>query len=46
MVAEARDLRSGTSTRNEFSKVEYDLGLKEQVFTERFLRRPPREVTR
>ena len=46
MVAEARDLRSGTSTRNEFSKVEYDLGLKKQVFTERFLRRPPREVTR
>lgn len=46
MVAEARDLRSGTSTRNEFSKVEYDLGLKEQIFTERFLRRPPREVTR
>jgi hypothetical protein len=46
MVAEARDLRSGTTTRNEFSKVEYDLGLKEQVFTERFLRRPPREVTR
>ena len=46
MVAEARDLRSGTSTRNEFSKVEYDLGLKDQIFTERFLRRPPREVTR
>jgi outer membrane lipoprotein-sorting protein len=46
MIAEARDLRSGTTTRNQFDKVEYDLGLKEQVFTERFLRRPPREVTR
>lgn len=46
MIAEARDLRSGSVTRNEFSKVEYDLGLKEQIFTERFLRRPPREVTR
>lgn len=46
MVAEVRDLRSGGSTRNEFHKVEYDLGLKEQIFTERFLRRPPREVTR
>lgn len=46
MIAEARDLRSGSSTRNEFHKVEYDLGLKEQIFTERFLRRPPREVTR
>lgn len=46
MVAEAHDLKSGSKTRNEFSLVEYDLGLKEQVFTERFLRRPPREVTR
>jgi len=46
MVAEARDLRSGSTTRNEFKKVEYDIGLQEQVFTERFLRRPPREVTR
>ncbi len=46
MIAEARDLKSGSSTRNEFHQVEYDLGLKEQLFTERFLRRPPREVTR
>jgi len=46
MIAEARDLKSGSVTRNEFSKVEYDLGLQEQIFTERFLRRPPREVTR
>ncbi len=46
MIAEARDLKSGSTTRNEFRKVEYDIGLKEQVFTERFLRRPPREVVR
>ena len=46
ILAEARDLKSGNSTRNEFHKVEYDLGLKERIFTERFLRRPPREVTR
>ena len=43
-VAEARDLKSGSTTRNEFSNVEYDLGLDERVFTERFLRRPPREI--
>ena len=43
-VAEARDLKSGSVTRNEFSNVKYDLGLKERIFTERFLRRPPREV--
>ncbi len=43
-VAEARDLRSGSSTRNEFSDIEYNIGLNEQIFTERFLRRPPREI--
>ncbi len=40
----ASDLKAGTSTTNVFSKVEYDIGLGERVFTERFLRRPPREV--
>lgn len=43
-VAEARDLKSGSVSRNEFSSVKYDLGLKERIFTERFLRRPPREI--
>ena len=42
----AGDLVAGTSTKNEFKNVKYDLGLKEKIFTERFLRRPPREVTR
>lgn len=45
-VAEARDLNSGSVTRNAFSKVEYDVGLKERIFTERFLRRAPREIGR
>ena len=40
----ASDLNAGASTTNVFSKVEYDLGLKEGIFTERFLRRSPREV--
>lgn len=40
------DLTTGSSTTNTFSEVEYDIGLKENIFTERFLRRPPREVTR
>ena len=43
-VAEARDLKSGSKTRNEFRNVEYDIGLQERIFTERFLRRPPREI--
>lgn len=40
------DLNRGTHTVNTFSDVEYDIGLKEQLFSERFLRRPPREATR
>jgi len=44
--AVAEDLRAGTRTVNTFSNVRYDIGLKERIFTERFLRRPPREVTR
>ena len=42
--AKASDLRAGTSTINSFSKVQYDTGLNKRIFTERFLRRPPREV--
>jgi Outer membrane lipoprotein-sorting protein len=43
--AVAADLKAGTKTSNSFSNVAYDVGLKEQIFTERFLRRPPREIT-
>ena len=46
LVSKASDLKSGSSTVNEFKGVKYDIGLKERIFTERFLRRPPREVTR
>ncbi|WP_282755946.1 outer membrane lipoprotein-sorting protein [Desulfuromonas thiophila] len=42
--AVARDLLRDSSTENRFSGVVYDLGLNERIFTERFLRRPPREV--
>jgi len=41
-----QDLNSGGSTVNRFTNVEYNIGLNENIFTERFLRRPPREVTR
>ena len=40
------DLNTGGKTVNTFSNIKYDIGLKENIFTERFLRRPPREVTR
>lgn len=41
-----KDLNTGGSTLNTFKNIKYDIGLKENIFTERFLRRPPREVTR
>lgn len=41
-----KDLNTGGSTVNSFSGIQYDIGLEENIFTERFLRRPPREVTR
>ncbi len=39
-----QDLASGGETISEFKKIKYNLGLKERIFTERYLRRPPREV--
>ncbi|MDZ7642731.1 MAG: outer membrane lipoprotein-sorting protein [Desulfurivibrio sp.] len=41
-----RDLASGGETVMEFSNVRYDIGLDESLFSERYLRRPPREVRR
>ncbi|MBC8206209.1 MAG: outer membrane lipoprotein-sorting protein [Kiritimatiellaeota bacterium] len=40
------DLARGGHTVNTFNNIKYDTGLKEMIFTERFLRRPPREATR
>jgi hypothetical protein len=42
----ATDLERESHTVNEFSDIEYNIGLNERLFTERFLRRPPREVQR
>lgn len=39
---QATDLRSGGSTLSEFQNVEYDLGIPEDLFTERTLRSPSR----
>jgi hypothetical protein len=38
----ASDLRSGGRTVSEFADIGYDLGIPEDVFTERTLRSPPR----
>lgn len=38
-----RDLESKGETTMEFKEVEYDLGITDDIFTERYLRRPPGE---
>ncbi len=38
------DLDSGGNTVTEFKEVKYNIGLEDKIFTERYLRRPPREV--
>jgi len=40
-----QDLNSKSKTEMEFSKVEYDVGVGD-IFTERYLRRPPRQAIR
>ena len=42
----AKDLRTGSTTKMTFENIEYNIGLKEDLFTERYLRRPPREAMR
>ena len=42
--AVAEDLVRGSKTINIFSHIRYNIGLKDRIFSERFLRRPPREV--
>ncbi|MBN1794810.1 MAG: outer membrane lipoprotein-sorting protein [Candidatus Omnitrophica bacterium] len=39
--SKASDLTGGGSTVTEFSNVEYNIGLTDDIFTERYLRRPP-----
>lgn len=40
------DLRTGGYTILEYSKVKYNIGIPEDIFTERYLRRPPRKFLR
>jgi len=41
--SKAYDHQTGGHTITEFSEIEYDIGLDEDIFTERYLRRPPRK---
>jgi len=44
--AKMSDLRTKGFTINEYLEVKYDLGLPDSIFTERYLRRPPRKYLR
>lgn len=46
MKAQMEDLRSGGKTTIDYSNVEYDLDLPDEIFTERYLRNPPRKYLR
>ena len=41
-----RDINSGGETVSEFSDIKYNIGLEDDIFTERYLRKPPREARR
>ena len=41
--SQVTDIEAGGNTVSEFSNVKYDVGIDESIFTERYLRRPPRE---
>ena len=41
--SKATDLAAGSNTVIDFFNVEYDLGIEDEIFTERYLRRPPRK---
>ncbi len=41
-----KDLKTGSTTTMTFSDIQYNIGLDDDLFTERYLRRPPREAMR
>jgi len=44
--SEVKDLKKESKTEMEFSEVQYNINLSDDLFTERYLRRPPREAIR
>ena len=46
IVSMARDLQSGSKSEMIFSNINYNVGLDEGIFSERYLRRPPRDAMR
>jgi outer membrane lipoprotein-sorting protein len=46
MESKVTDLAAGSSTVSKFSNIKYNVGLKDKIFTERSLRKAPREAKR
>jgi len=46
ILTEARNLETGSRTTMAFSNITYNTGIADNLFTERFLRRPPRDAMR
>ncbi len=44
--ASMENLKTGSKTVMEYSDVEYDIGLPDDIFSERYLRKPPRQFLR
>lgn len=44
--SEAKNLQTGGSTLMEYSSVQYDIGIPDDIFSERYLRKPPRKLLR
>ncbi|WP_054689410.1 outer membrane lipoprotein-sorting protein [Desulfosarcina cetonica] len=45
-VSMAKNLESGSTTKMTVSDVRYNVGIRDDIFSERYLRRPPRDVMR
>lgn len=45
-VSVARDLENGSQTEMTYSNIRYNIGIGDNIFTERYLRRPPRDAMR
>ena len=45
-VSKAQDLENGSTTQMTRSNIRYNIGLDDKIFTERYLRRPPRDAMR
>jgi outer membrane lipoprotein-sorting protein len=45
-IMKADEIKKGSYTINKFTNTKYNLGMEEDIFTERYLRRPPRQWLR